>query len=167
MSSRPLSKAFPRAGASPEDDLLKLLWELPRLWRAAMDKRLKPLGLSEAKWRTVLLLSRGSGETSQVELAALLGIEAPSVARLLDRLAKDGWIERRTAENDRRIKTVHLLPKASGVIKKIDTVIFAMRREILRNLSQTEIASCTKTLRKIRTNTEPETATDMPKLARH
>jgi MarR family transcriptional regulator for hemolysin len=153
----PRSKAFPRAGASAEDDLLKLLWELPRMWRAAMDKRLKPLGLSEAKWRTVLLLSGSTSAVSQVELASLLGIEAPSVARLLDRLAKDGWIERRTVANDRRVKTIHLLPKTSGVIKQIDAVIFAMRKEALRDLSGIEIAACTKTLRKIRSHTEPDT----------
>lgn len=154
------SKAFPRAGASPEDDLLKLLWELPRLWRAAMDRRLKPLGLSEAKWRTVLLLSRGTGDVSQVELASLMGVEAPSLARLLDRLAKDGWIERRTAANDRRIKTIHLLPKASGVIKQIDTVIFEMRKEMFRELSKTEIAACAKTLRKLRDRTHRATESD-------
>jgi MarR family transcriptional regulator for hemolysin len=156
--SQVASKALPRAGASDEDDLLRLLWELPRLWRAAMDKRLKPLGLSEAKWRTVLMLSRDGDDMSQVELASLLGIEAPSLARLLDRLAKDGWIERRAAANDRRVKTIHLLPKASGVIKKIDTVIFAMRKEALRDISKAEISACAKTLRKIRGRTESESS---------
>jgi len=151
--SRPASKAFPQAGASDEDDLLKLLWELPRLWRAAMDKRLKPLGLSEAKWRTVLLLSRDRDGVSQVELASLLGVEAPTLARLLDRLAKDGWIERRAAASDRRIKTIHLMPKASGTIKKIDTVIFAMRKEAMQGFTKTEISACAKTLRKLRDRT--------------
>lgn len=124
------------------------------MWRAAMDKRLKPLGLSEAKWRTVLLLSRDRDGVSQVELASLLGIEAPTVARLLDRLAKDGWIERRAAANDRRVKTIHLLPKASGIIKKIDAVIFAMRKEAMQGFSKAEISACANTLRKLRDRTE-------------
>ena len=159
MSRTPVSKAFPLAGASIEDELSRLLWELPRLWRAAMDKRLKPLGLSEAKWRTVFLLSRGAPDISQVELASLLGVEAPSLARLLDRLAADDWLERRAAAHDRRVKTIHLLPKASSVIKRIDAVIFAMRKEVLRDISKTEILACTKVLRKMRARTELNAAT--------
>jgi MarR family transcriptional regulator for hemolysin len=149
----PSSKALPRFGASAEDTFLNLLWEMPRLWRAAMDRRLKPLGLSEAKWRTILLMSRYP-EMSQVELAQRLGIEAPTVARLLDRLAADGWIERRAAERDRRVKTVHLLPKASGIIKQIDKVIFELRKEGLSELSKAEILACTRTLQKMRANAE-------------
>jgi MarR family transcriptional regulator for hemolysin len=134
--------------------LLKLVWEIPRYWRLAMDRRLKPLGLSDAKWRTVLHLSRGPREMSQVELASRLNIEAPTMARLLDRLAADGWIERRAAANDRRIKTVHLLPKASSVIKQIDRTMSATRDEILGELSKTELRACIATLQKVRARAE-------------
>jgi len=155
MPSSTSSKAFLRIDASVEADLLRLLWELPRMWRATMDKRLKPLGLSEAKWRTVLLLSHGAPDISQVELASLLGIEAPTLARLLDRLAADGWIERRAVAHDRRVKTIHLLPKAAGVIKRIDAVIFAMRKEVLRGISKAELGQCANVLRKMRARVEP------------
>jgi MarR family transcriptional regulator for hemolysin len=134
--------------------LLKLVWEIPRLWRLAMDRRLKPLGLSDAKWRTVLHLSRGPRQMSQAELASRLNIEAPTMARLLDRLAADGWIERRAAVNDRRVKTVHLLPKASGVIKQIDRTMNATRDEILGELSKTELRACIATLQKVRARAE-------------
>ena len=134
--------------------LLRLVWEIPRYWRLAMDRRLKPLGLSDAKWRTVLHLSRGPHEMSQAELASRLNIEAPTMARLLDRLAADGWIERRAATNDRRIKTVHLLPKASSVIKQIDRTMNATRDEILGGLSKTELRACIVTLQKVRARAE-------------
>jgi MarR family transcriptional regulator for hemolysin len=157
--SRPSKiETLSKRGASNEDELLKLLWEVPRLWRAAMDKRLRPLGLSEAKWRTVLLLARADHPVSQIELANLLGIEAPSLARLLDRLGADGWIERQTAVHDRRVKTIHLLPKASGVIKKIDAVIVAVRREVLCDVSGAEVLACTRTLKNIRDRVERSAA---------
>jgi MarR family transcriptional regulator for hemolysin len=162
--SRAQLKVFPRAGVSAEDDLARLLWELPRLWRAALDRRLKPLGLSEAKWRTVLHLSRGAADMSQVELANLLGVEAPTLARLLDRLAADGWIERRADAHDRRVKTIHLLPKAANVIKQIDAVIFAMRKEIMRGIGKAEILACTHTLEKMRARTEFDMTLPLPTL---
>jgi MarR family transcriptional regulator, transcriptional regulator for hemolysin len=144
---------MPRKTAKPpafDATMLRLLWEIPRFWRAAMDRRLKPLGLSEAKWRTVLHLSRGPADMSQTELASRLSVEAPTLARLLDRLASDGWIERRAAANDRRIKTVHLLPKAAGVIREIDRTMQDTQRDVLRGLSTSELRACVATLDKIR-----------------
>ena len=140
---RPSAKGTAKAQSNVADaDLLRLVWEIPRFWRLAMDRRLKPLGLSEAKWRTVLHLSRGPANMSQRELAGRLNIEAPTLARLLDRLAADGWIERRAATNDRRIKTIHLLPKASGVIRQINRTMNETRAEILAGLSHVELRAC-------------------------
>src|SRR5215831_7915779 len=115
-----ISPLAPHAADSNEDLLLRILWEIPRLWRSAMDRRLRPLGLSEAKWRTVLHLARGPANMNQRELADRLGIEAPTLARLLDRMAADGWIERRADSNDRRVKSIFLTPKASALIRQID-----------------------------------------------
>ena len=134
--------------------MLRLIWEVPRLWRAAMDRRLKPLGLSEAKWRTVLHLAHGPHNMNQRELAERLGIEAPTAARLLDRLAADGWIERRADPNDRRVKSIHLLPKAAGVIRQIDKAMYDMRAEVLHGLKASDIRAGVKTLQHIRERTD-------------
>ena len=149
MASKPAKRKQPPSPADA-DKLLHAVWEIPRFWRTAMDRRLKPLGLSDAKWRTVFHLSRGPADMSQVELASRLNIEAPTLARLLDRLASDGWIERRAAANDRRVKTVHLLPKAADVLKQIDRTMRATRAEVLRGVSPAELRACVATLEKIR-----------------
>ena len=78
-----------------------LLGEVSRDWRRRLDERLKPLGLSQAKWRALLHLSFGDG-ISQRELSERIGIEGPTLVGLLDRLAKDGYIERRESRDDRR-----------------------------------------------------------------
>lgn len=131
-------------------ELPQLAAEIVRCLRATIDRRLKPLGLSDARWRAMFQLAHGPADMSQVELASRLGIEAPTLARLLDRLAADGWIERRTSSSDRRIKTVHLLPKAADIIQQIDHTIVASREEVLSGLSATELRACIRTLRKIR-----------------
>jgi MarR family transcriptional regulator for hemolysin len=148
-TQRPVSKPVGTRGVLDEAALLRLVWEIPRFWRLAMDRRLKPLGLSEAKWRTVLHLSRGPADISQAELASRMNVEAPTMARLLDRLAADGWIERRAGQNDRRVKTIHLLSKASGVIREIDRTMIATRKEVLAGISRAEVQACLKTLQRI------------------
>src|SRR5256885_17000701 len=92
-----------------------LLHGVARAWRLKLDQRLKPMGLSQAKWRTLLHLSRSETVLTQAEIAARLGIEEPTLVNLLHRLEKSGWVFRRTAKHDRRCKTVHLGQRAAGV----------------------------------------------------
>ena len=84
---------MPRSAKDP--GIGALLGETGRAWRYRLDQRLKPLGLSQAKWITLLKLAGAEDGMTQKELAERLGIESPTLARLLDRMAADGWIERR------------------------------------------------------------------------
>src|SRR6266487_717601 len=47
-----------------------LLNDTWRAWRAKLDSRLKPLGLSQGKWRTLVHLSKGGDHFSQTSRAA-------------------------------------------------------------------------------------------------
>jgi MarR family transcriptional regulator for hemolysin len=91
---------------------------------------------------------------SQAELASRLSIEAPTLARLLDRLAADGWIERRADAKDRRVKTVHLLPKASEAIRQVDRTMKATRDEIVAGIPARELRACIVTLERLRERAE-------------
>ena len=59
----------------------QLVHETARVWRHKLDQRLRPLGLSQAKWRTIAHLARG--HLTQCELAERLSIEEPTLARIL------------------------------------------------------------------------------------
>src|SRR3954464_13892215 len=97
-----------------------LLHGVARAWRLKLDQRLKPLGLSQAKWRTLLHLYRSEGALTQSEIASHLGIEEPTLVTLLHRLERAGWVVRRAAEHDRRCKTVHLGSRAQQAIEQIN-----------------------------------------------
>ena len=68
----------------------QLLHETARVWRHKLDQRLRPLGLSQAKWRTIAHLARG--QMTQRDLAERLSIEEPTLARLLTRLEIE-WLD--------------------------------------------------------------------------
>src|SRR5260370_4867673 len=87
-----------------------LLHGTARAWRLKLDERLKPMGLSQAKWRTLLHLSMAPGPLTQAEIAAHLGIEEPTLVTLLHRLEDDRLGARKNASRYRRCKTVHLAP---------------------------------------------------------
>ena len=126
-----------------------LLGEVSRLWRRSLDERLKPLGLSQAKWRALLHLSFGDG-ISQRELSERIGIEGPTLVGLLDRLAKDGYIQRRESADDRRCKTVHLSAKAHATLSEIKRVNNQLRRELLGDVPPKQLHTAIDTLQHVK-----------------
>ena len=126
-----------------------LLHDTARAWRLRLDQRLKPLGMSQSQWMVLLWLSRGCNGMSQKALAERLGIEGPAVVGLLDRLARNGWIERRVSAEDRRSKTVHMTPKAEKTLLQIQTVAAQLRSELLEAISDEKLQHCIEVLEAI------------------
>jgi MarR family transcriptional regulator for hemolysin len=131
-----------------------LLHGTARAWRQKLDERLKPMGLSQAKWRTLLHLSLARNELTQAEIAARLGVEEPSVVTLLHRLEKEGWVVRRSSLHDRRCKMVHLGRRAQRVISEINATADELRHELLTDVPARELQTCIKVLAHIRAKAE-------------
>jgi len=126
----------------------QLIHETARIWRNKLDQRLRPLGLSQAKWRTLAFLAHG--HLTQRDLAQRLSIEEPTLARLLGRLEEDRWIERRSVPHDRRCKTVHLQPKSSDLLEQIQRTARELRHELLEAIPARDLQTCLRVLIEIR-----------------
>jgi len=133
------------------DSLGFLLAETARTWRSKLDQRLKPLGLSQAQWVALVHLARAEQDMTQKTLAERIGIEGPTLVRLLDRMARDNWIVRRESARDRRSKTVHLTPQAEAILHEIQTTAAQLRKELLKGISAADLAQCADVLRRITT----------------
>ncbi|HEY5994336.1 MAG TPA: MarR family transcriptional regulator [Gallionellaceae bacterium] len=122
-------------------------------WRIALDRRLRPLGYSRSRWMVLLHVSLKDG-ISHRELADRLGIEAPTLVRLVDRMEGEGLISRRASEVDRRVKHLHLSPAGRKEVARIRASAAEVRMEALAGLDQAEISATLKILKKIRTTLE-------------
>lgn len=131
-----------------------LLHGVARAWRLKLDERLKPMGLSQAKWRTLLRLSMSPGPLTQAEIASHLGIEEPTLVTLLHRLESDRWVARKNSPHDRRCKTVHLTRRAQRVIAQISATAFKLRHELLDDIPASELRTCIRVLDRIRQRAE-------------
>ena len=127
-----------------------VLVETARAWRTKLDQRLRPLGLSQGKWTTLVHLAWGGDKLTQRELASRIGIEEATLAGLLDRLQTDGWIERKMSKQDRRCKTVHLQPRSKRVLSKIFETAQELRHELIADIPPAELATCMDVLGRIR-----------------
>jgi MarR family transcriptional regulator for hemolysin len=142
---------------SPGDTTEKfgqLLHGTARAWRQKLDERLKPMGLSQAKWRTLLHLSLAGDALTQAEIAARLGVEEPTVVTLLHRLERENWITRTNSALDRRCKMVLLGRRAQRVIAEINSSANTLRHELLADIPNSDLQMCMTVLTRIRDRAE-------------
>jgi MarR family transcriptional regulator for hemolysin len=79
----------------------------------SLDVRLRnKVGVTFAQWRVLVLLTRTHDGLSQKEIAEGLGLEAPTLIPILDKLQKDGYVERRVDHNDRRNNRIYRSDKS-------------------------------------------------------
>lgn len=125
------------------------LARISRGWRVELDNRLRGQGFTQARWYALLQLSRGDPGMTQSELAARVGVEGPTIARLIDALEKQGLVERRQAEGDRRVNALYLTPAAQPLLAEIDRTAATLRHELLEGVPEASLATCIAVLRQI------------------
>jgi MarR family transcriptional regulator for hemolysin len=139
---------------SDDETFGQLLHGTARAWRQKLDERLKPMGLSQAKWRTLMHLSLAGDALTQAEIAERLGVEEPTVVNLLHRLEQDSWITRRSSPHDRRCKMVLLGRRAQRVIAEINATAAKLRHELLAGVASGDLQTCIEVLGCIRQRAE-------------
>jgi len=111
-------------------ELFDALSAVNRKLRALFDARVKERGLTLSRARALFALSRRDG-LNQRELAEELGIETPTIVRLLDGMEKQGFIERRVEASDRRAKQIHMTAYGRGIADEIDKLACEIREQVL------------------------------------
>ncbi len=122
-----------------EAEFTTVLVRLARAYRLGIDEALTGLGLSDALALPMVLLGRRPEGIRQNALAEELGVEGPSLVRLLDRLVEDGLVERREDPADRRAKTVHLTTAGQASSRKAVLALDAFRARLLEGAPQADI----------------------------
>ncbi|MEY2632280.1 MAG: hypothetical protein RIR00_934 [Pseudomonadota bacterium] len=140
--------------SDPRERLGLALGDCARTWRQRINARLKPLGLSQSAWMALWQLAQHPDGLVQAELADRLGIEGPTLVRLLDRLQQDGLVERLAAPDDRRCKRVQLTPAAQPVLQQVRQSIADLRAEVLADLPDSDISQGLQLLEHLRQRLE-------------
>lgn len=116
--------------------------QLSRAWRSELDRRLVGLGLSQARWLVLLHLARFTEMPTQRELAQSVGVEGPTLARLLDSLENQELVIRVAVPEDRRAKKIALQPKAQPLIEKIEAISTQLRHEVFAGIDEDDLRRC-------------------------
>lgn len=126
-----------------------LVLRLARIWRRRVDQALAEHGMSEATSHPLRMLARGGKRVRQGILAEELGIEGPSLVRVIDLLAAEGLVERQEDPTDRRAKMLQITPLGEAKVEEIIGVVRRVRVELFKGVSADELATTFDVLRRI------------------
>ena len=129
-----------------------LVHDVARLLRRAFDRRAGRLGLTRAQWSVIAHLKRRGEGINQAALADLVEIAPITLARLLDRMAAAGWIERRPDPVDRRARRLFLTERARAEFGGMRRMAREVRAEALAGFSAEEVAALMDALGRIKAN---------------
>jgi MarR family transcriptional regulator, transcriptional regulator for hemolysin len=131
-----------------------LIARLARLWRRQADQALADHGLSQATAHPLRVLSRRGKCVRQGVLADEIGIEGPSLVRLVDLLQAEGLVERREDPTDRRAKTLHLTAAGEAKAEEINRVLRRVRTDLLQDIPPEDLAVTYRVLERIEQRTK-------------
>lgn len=128
-----------------------LIHDVSRMMRAWFDERAQALGLTRAQWRVLVHLAAREG-VNQRELATILEIDTVSLGRHIDRLERDGWLERRPDPEDRRAWRLHTLPAARPMLEQMEALAERTMAKALDGISAEDRAVFLETLHRVKDN---------------
>ena len=83
------------------------------------NRRLEAKGSTRIQWIALYFLNEENKSISQKELASLMNIKDSSVARLVDRMERDGLIKRVENPKDKRVKFLELTNNGRNKIEAL------------------------------------------------
>ncbi len=132
-------------GPDPQEVFTRSFANVSRQWKRWLGHLFHDIGLTQARSSVLLELSR-QDEATQIELARVLGIEGPTLVRLIDGLEHAGLVERHPCASDRRAKRLRLTAAAGPVITEMNRKVVASRTELLEGVSAGDLKIATEVL---------------------
>ena len=110
-----------------------------------MEEYFKDYALTPVKFNALLLIKHMGGDEglSQNEICHHLIVSPSNITRLIDRLIKDGYVERNASQKDRRIKLIKITKSGAEILDKlfhgygemIQESVYVLERQEVEQLS--------------------------------
>lgn len=127
------------------------LAQAARAQRTRAGVHLSALGLHPGQEVVLKALAEHDGQTMS-ELAARLGVQPPTVTKMVTRLATYGFVVRQTSERDGRLARVFLTDPGRALIGQVDRMWKRLEKEALAGFDDKDRKRIRKLLRKMEKN---------------
>lgn len=140
--------------ATGEDqDLGRLIYLTSLEIRNFAERILSPYDLTVEQYHLLTNISRYSG-MSQNELCRCVGKKPANITRILDRLEKKKWIERRVHPQDRRASMVFLTEEGESIVAQVSENFESYSSRFIAGIDSREEEIFRQVIAKINTNLE-------------
>ncbi len=118
------------------------------------DRLVQPFGISMPQFNILMLLryQANSEGPDQQSLGRMLVVNRSNITGLLDRMEKNGLVERVGEKADRRIKRVRLTPKGRKNLEDAEAVYLRYIDELLGDIDTQKRQALRNALEKLRAN---------------
>lgn len=117
----------------------------------AFGRRLQDTGITRVQW-IALYYVKAKGRISQRDLSNLMNVKDSSAGRLIDRLERDGLIERERNDFDRRVIYIKLTDKGDQLISDLMPIGLRFNDDLLKGIDEQELMIYEKVLNKMLLN---------------
>lgn len=111
---------------------------------------LRPYSLSPAKFNAMMIIKHKGKDKgiSQIEIGRHLIVTASNMTRLIDKLEREGFIERLNLEGDRRVNLIKISKKGSNLLDQVWSGYYKKIQELGKLLNQDELRQLARILEK-------------------
>jgi DNA-binding MarR family transcriptional regulator len=128
-----------------------MLRDVTQRYIRRFEDRARELSLTLPQCRTLVILESHQG-LSQARLARLANSEPMAMVRMLDRMEKDGLLERRPDPVDRRARRLYLTRAARPLLRRIWRLVDLTREELFSGVSRRDRTLFLKVLAQLHEN---------------
>ncbi|MCR9136471.1 MAG: MarR family transcriptional regulator [Alphaproteobacteria bacterium] len=132
-------------------ELFSQLATTARYSRTLLSRQLLSCGLYAGQDAVILALDAQDG-LSLSAIADQLGVRAPTMTKTINRLAVQGFVEKRDSPTDGRLSHVHLTDSGREAVNTVKKAIRRSHRLAAGQLSSRDLKSLSKLLRKLERN---------------
>ena len=129
----------------------RYIWQISKNGQTYLDKALKKYRIGSAQHRILRILYH-TGGFSQEEISNALGIDKAATAKAVKRLLREGYIERKTDEKDKRIYRVNLTEKAMLVKDDLLKILTNWQKILLKDFTAEEASMISVLIEKMAEN---------------
>jgi len=135
---------------SPEQEAnLNILRTSDQLYNR-LGRFLREYGLTPSQFNVLRILRLEGKPLPCLEIGSRMIQVVPAMTGLIDRLTKQGYVNRRRCEEDRRIVYVELTPAAIKLLNQIDQPLLDLHSELTGHLTRKELKELTRLMEKAR-----------------
>lgn len=126
-----------------KEELLQLIFSVAKIGRLRLNRQLRKEGLTFPQllvMKNVYLRTQIEDKrASPAELSDLTGISRSTMTGIIDRLERDGLVERKKCSDDRRSQNIIFTKNGSALMENLNEMMDKIRREPLQALSAEQL----------------------------